>query len=67
MCVVETKNTKSWVYFMEKLYDQIGYNDYAGLCFMNDRQKCILNALNKVFPRAMRRYYCRHRYMQILS
>ncbi|KAK9184633.1 hypothetical protein WN943_024984 [Citrus x changshan-huyou] len=42
MCVVETENTDSWVYFMEKLYDQIGCNDGEGLCFMSDRQKGIL-------------------------
>ncbi|KAH9673220.1 SWIM-type domain-containing protein [Citrus sinensis] len=62
MCVVETENTESWVYFMEKLYDQVGCNDGEGLCFMSDRQKGILNALDMVFPRAMRRYCCRHIY-----
>ncbi|KAK9209718.1 hypothetical protein WN944_002086 [Citrus x changshan-huyou] len=62
MCVVETENTESWVYFMEKLYDQVGCNDGEGLCFMSDRQKGILNALDRVFPRAMRRYCCRHIY-----
>ncbi|KAH9778368.1 SWIM-type domain-containing protein [Citrus sinensis] len=62
MCVVETENTESWVYFMEKLYDQVGCNDGEGLCFMSDRQKGILNALDRVFPRAMRRYCCRHVY-----
>ena len=62
MCVVETENTDSWVYFMEKLYDQIGYNDGESLYFMSDRQNDILNALDRTFPKAMRRYCCRHIY-----
>ena len=40
MCVVESENTDSWVYFMDKLYEQIGYYDGSGLCFMSDNFKC---------------------------
>ena len=29
---------------------------------MSDKQKGILNALDRVFPKAVRRYYCRHIY-----
>ncbi|KAH9699344.1 SWIM-type domain-containing protein [Citrus sinensis] len=60
MCVVESENTNSWVYF--KLYEQIGCNDGSGLCFMSDRQKGILNALEIVFPESLKRYCCRHIY-----
>ncbi|KAH9705387.1 SWIM-type domain-containing protein [Citrus sinensis] len=62
MCIVENENTNSWVYFMEKLYEQIGCNQGEGLCFMSDRQKGILNALEQVFPLALKRYCCRHIY-----
>ncbi|KAH9705390.1 SWIM-type domain-containing protein [Citrus sinensis] len=55
MCIVENENTNSWVYFMEKLYEQIGCNQGEGLCFMSDRQKGILNALEQVFPLALKR------------
>ncbi|XP_052297236.1 uncharacterized protein LOC127902370 [Citrus sinensis] len=47
---------------MEKLYEQIGCNNGEGLCFMSDRQKGILNALDKVFPQALKRYCCRYIY-----
>ncbi|KAH9671509.1 SWIM-type domain-containing protein [Citrus sinensis] len=62
VCVVENENTESWVYFLEKLYEQIGCNYGEGLCFISDRQKGILNALDKVFPHALKRYCCRHIY-----
>ncbi|KAH9648644.1 SWIM-type domain-containing protein [Citrus sinensis] len=62
MCVVESENTNSWVYFMNKLYEQIGCNNGSGLCFMSDRQRGILNALEIVFPKSLKRYCCRHIY-----
>ena len=36
LCVVESENTYSWEFFMEKLYDQIGCSGGQGLCFMSD-------------------------------
>lgn len=62
LCVVESENTESWVYFMERLYEQVGYNGGEGLCFMSDRQKGILKAFDRVFPASLRRYCCRHIY-----
>ena len=47
---------------MEKLYEQSGCNQGEGLCFMSDRQKGILNALEQVFPLALKRYCYRHIY-----
>lgn len=47
---------------MEKIYGQIGCNEREGLCFMSDMQKGILNALDRVFPQAMKMYCCRHIY-----
>ncbi|KAH9778241.1 SWIM-type domain-containing protein [Citrus sinensis] len=55
MCVVDTENNESWLYFLEKLYDQVGCNGGEGLCFMSDRQKGILNALERVFPLSFKR------------
>ncbi|XP_052289972.1 uncharacterized protein LOC127899872 [Citrus sinensis] len=49
MCVVDNENTESWTYFIEKLYEQIGCNGGEGLYFMSDKQKGILNALERVF------------------
>ncbi|KAH9671285.1 mutator transposase mudra protein [Citrus sinensis] len=62
MCVVESENTDSWVYFMDKLYEQIGCYDGSGLCFVSDRKKRILNALEIVFLESLKRYCCRHIY-----
>ncbi|KAH9752681.1 SWIM-type domain-containing protein [Citrus sinensis] len=62
LCVVESENTYSWEFFMEKLYDQIGCNGGEGLCFMSDRQKGVINAIDRVFPNAIKRYCCRHIY-----
>ena len=42
--------------FLEKLYDQVGYNGVEGLYFMSDRQKGVLNALDRVFPLSLKRY-----------
>lgn len=47
---------------MEKLYEQIGCNQGDGLCFMSDRQKGILIALDQVLQLALKRYCCRHIY-----
>ncbi|KAH9670100.1 mutator transposase mudra protein [Citrus sinensis] len=55
MCVVDTENNEPWLYFLEKLYDQVGCNGGEGLCFMSDRQKGILNALERVFPLSFKR------------
>lgn len=62
VCTVENENKESWVCFIERLYEQIGYNDRSDLYFMSDRQKGILNALEKVFLQALKRYCCRHIY-----
>ncbi|XP_052290833.1 uncharacterized protein LOC127900268 [Citrus sinensis] len=45
---------------MAKLYDQIGCNCGEGLCFISDRQKGVINAIDRVFPNAIKRYWCRH-------
>lgn len=58
--VVESENTESWVFYMERLYEQLGCNGGEGLCFMSDRQKGILKALDRVFLAFLRRYYCSH-------
>ncbi|KAH9781137.1 SWIM-type domain-containing protein [Citrus sinensis] len=62
MCVAETENNDSWQYFMDKLYDQVGCNSGEGLCFISDRQKGVLNALDRIFPLSLKRYCCRHIY-----
>ncbi|KAH9783138.1 SWIM-type domain-containing protein [Citrus sinensis] len=62
MCVAETENNDSWQYFMDKLYDQVGCNGGEGLCFISDRQKGVLNALDIIFPLSLKRYCYRHIY-----
>ena len=49
MCVVKTKNNYPWQYFMDKLYDQMSYNGGEGLCFISDKHKGVLKALDRVF------------------
>ena len=66
VCVAENENTESWVYFMERLYEQIGCNDGEGLCFMSDRHKRILNALERVFTQALKRYCCKQKFPGLL-
>lgn len=39
VCVVKNKNTEFWVYFMEKLYEQINYNNIEDLYCMSDQLK----------------------------
>lgn len=48
--------------FSWRLYDRIGYYGGEGLCFMSDWHKGVLNAIDRVFPNAIKRYYCRHIY-----
>lgn len=65
VCVVKNKNTESWVYFMEKLYEQINYNNREDLYCMSDQLKGILNTLKRVFPQNLKRYCCKHIYANL--
>lgn len=49
LCVVESENMNSWVYFIERLYEQIGCNGGNVLCFMSDKYKVVLKALTLYF------------------
>lgn len=65
VCVVKNKNTKSWVYFIEKLYEEINCNDREDLYFMSDQLKGILNTLERVFPQNLKRYCCKYIYANL--
>lgn len=64
-CVVKNKNTESWVYFMEKLYEQINCNNREDLYCMSNQLKGILNTLKRVFPQNLKRYCCKHIYANL--
>lgn len=60
--VVEYENQYSWTYFLETSYEQFGKNKGCRLCFITDRQKGVLIALDQVFPISEKRFCCRHKY-----
>ncbi|XP_074265484.1 uncharacterized protein LOC141587918 [Silene latifolia] len=58
--VVEVENKDSWCWFLELLSADLGKVEGEGPTFMSDRQKGLLDALNRVVPKAEVRYYVRH-------
>ncbi|XP_021839581.2 uncharacterized protein [Spinacia oleracea] len=69
--VVETKNSETWVWFLELLVQDIKSvadavtwvhenEDEDDLTYMSDRQKGLLDAFNTVVPNAEIRFCCRH-------
>ncbi|KAL5847893.1 hypothetical protein ACOSQ3_011417 [Xanthoceras sorbifolium] len=47
---VEKRDT--WVWFLELLYDALGWDDNRSVCFISDRQKDLVSALEQTWPRA---------------
>lgn len=67
LVVDSIENYQSWGFFMHRLYQQFGSNCRKGLCFMSDRQKGVLFALEQYFSEAAKRFCCRHIYANFKS
>ncbi|KAK2642022.1 hypothetical protein Ddye_023785 [Dipteronia dyeriana] len=59
-CICEVKNTDTWVWFLRLLSEALNWDDSVPICFINDRQKGLTNALKYTWPRAGKRHCCRH-------
>ncbi|KAL5802961.1 hypothetical protein ACOSQ4_031266 [Xanthoceras sorbifolium] len=62
VCICEAENLLSWSWFLKHLHDYLKYPTEKPLCFMSDRQKGVLSALEMQFPFATTRFCARHIY-----
>ncbi|KAL5760540.1 hypothetical protein ACOSQ2_019378 [Xanthoceras sorbifolium] len=53
VCICEAENLLSWGWFLKHLHDYLKYPTEKPLCFMSDRQKGVLSALEMQFPFAL--------------
>ncbi|XP_057772531.1 uncharacterized protein LOC130992076 [Salvia miltiorrhiza] len=60
--VVEKENEESWSWFCENLFEEFGIIDGFGWSFMSDKQKGLINAIQKLAPNGEHRHCARHVY-----
>ncbi|KAJ0053177.1 hypothetical protein Pint_01757 [Pistacia integerrima] len=65
LCICEIENNESLGFFLSLLRDFLG--DVDPVIFMSDKQKDILNALEKHWPNARTRYCVRHVYANFIQ
>ncbi|XP_076943352.1 uncharacterized protein LOC143613561 [Bidens hawaiensis] len=58
--VVEAETLNSWEWFLECLGDDLDINNRSKFTFMSDRQKGLIQAVDKLFPSAEHRFCERH-------
>ncbi|XP_076938559.1 protein FAR1-RELATED SEQUENCE 6-like [Bidens hawaiensis] len=58
--VVESETLNSWEWFLECLGDDLDINNRSKFTFMSDRQKGLIQAVDKLFPSAEHRFCVRH-------
>ncbi|XP_076916909.1 uncharacterized protein LOC143576766 [Bidens hawaiensis] len=58
--VVEDETMNSWEWFLECLGDDLYLNKRSKFTFMSDRQKGLIQAVDKLFPSAEHRFCVRH-------
>ncbi|XP_076918968.1 uncharacterized protein LOC143579596 [Bidens hawaiensis] len=58
--LVEAETLNSWTWFLECLIDTLELPTDANFTFISDRQKGLIPALEKVFPRAEHQFCVRH-------
>ncbi|XP_052627473.1 uncharacterized protein LOC128134097 [Lactuca sativa] len=58
--IVESENTASWKWFLEKLGDDLELGSNSNYTFISDRQKGLQIAVDQLFPNAEHRYCIRH-------
>ncbi|KAL4282620.1 hypothetical protein GQ457_16G009370 [Hibiscus cannabinus] len=59
---VESENYSSWSWFLDILKTDLGINDSCNICFMNDKQKGLVDVVDHIFPNANVRNCVRHIY-----
>ncbi|XP_037432615.1 uncharacterized protein LOC119299508 [Triticum dicoccoides] len=62
--IVDKEDTASWSWFLTQLKYALGgeSGNYGNYTIISDRQKCLLKAINNVFPNCPQRYCLRHIY-----
>ncbi|KAL5774309.1 hypothetical protein ACOSP7_011866 [Xanthoceras sorbifolium] len=65
--VVEIESLDSWHWFIQLLYDHVGKHESRTVCFMTDRQKGIVPALDTVWPNHVTRFCGRHILQNLMS
>ncbi|KAK4837457.1 hypothetical protein QYF36_005672 [Acer negundo] len=59
-CVCESETFESWTWFLKLLSKCLGWDDSKPICYMSDRQKGELKALDNEWPHVGKRYCFRH-------
>ncbi|XP_050216383.1 uncharacterized protein LOC126667453 [Mercurialis annua] len=59
-CVVDSETKENWMWFLSLLADDLPINNSYGWCFMSDRQKGLIPAIETLFPHAEHRFCVRH-------
>ncbi|TXG50735.1 hypothetical protein EZV62_023259 [Acer yangbiense] len=56
ICICEGESKDSWSWFIDNLYRHIGMEDNRRMTFMSDKQKGVLLAIEKHWPRSSNRF-----------
>ncbi|KAK8708687.1 hypothetical protein V6N13_059725 [Hibiscus sabdariffa] len=49
---VESENSSSWSWCLDILKTDLGINDSCNICFMNDKEKGLVDVVDHIFPNA---------------
>ncbi|XP_075481378.1 uncharacterized protein LOC142522108 [Primulina tabacum] len=60
--LVEGETKDSWMWFLQLLNNDIGFENEDGWTFMSDKQKGLIPAFENLFPNAENRFCVRHLY-----
>ncbi|XP_073271530.1 uncharacterized protein [Primulina huaijiensis] len=60
--LVEGETKDSWMWFLQLLNNDIGFENEDGWTFMSDKQKSLIPAFENLFPNAENRFCVRHLY-----
>ncbi|MBA0777935.1 hypothetical protein Gotri_005882, partial [Gossypium trilobum] len=60
--VVKSENKHSWFWFLELLQRDLEIDNSYNICFMSDKQKCLIEAIYVLFPNAEVKNCARHLY-----
>jgi transposase-like protein len=62
MGYVEVEDTKTWLWFLQTLKEDLGIMNTTPWTIMSDRQKGLINAVAAEFPESQHRFCVRHLY-----
>ena len=60
ICICEGESKDSWGWFLQQLYCHIGLDDNRRVTFISDRQKGVIDAIERFWPRSNTRHCVRH-------